>query len=825
MLNNASKQRLFTKREVYTAINQAKPESSPGMDNISGKVWQQLIEDPTILEFLVLIFNRMLVENHIPQCFKEAVIIPIPKPNGGYRPISLRVTLSKTLERMICTRIYETWLPRDTQFGCRKGHSSIDAVIRLLHQSSMAFSKDEYFAAIFLDFSKAYDRLSRKKLVLELYDLNIPPALVLLIDNWLQSRTFKVKHKGVLSGLKFTSNGLPQGSCLSVALWLIYIDRIAISKNDQLFMDDTCITASGKSLRQLNSKLQTKLNNILSWCQSYSVRINPEKTKLLLNSYCGSFHVTLDDTKIFAANYAKYLGVDLRSFTDGDLIRVDVSGICSDVIRRCNLLKMLRSRLSKHQLKIFACGSILGKIQYYLPLLGAEHPSVLEPLEKAWRKALRIITGNLPSTPIAILYSESQLPTIKELVEESCGRLFRRLMSYPNILSHDYLVWNGEGDGYSPLGAVWRSERSIPRSFLRKDMDYNGIERRINPSFENLESLFKVEISCESTRESALNLYQKNLLLKNGDVKLWNDGGYLQNVASIGCCIGDTTTGVMAHFASSFYPSCSSFHAECIAMYKGLVWIQQHFVLDEKTLIIHTDSRSLVQHLGSLVRRPKPVSSTVKNLLNELEKIISSNTEKICIQWIPGHEGIGLNNEADSLASKGLKINPSSCFLPGSFLNQHFRRRRHINMKKFLKEHLKDSADPSNPERQPFYVKKFLNTPEHELHLSRPEEIAIARIRSGHCMLNHVLNRFDPKVSPFCPRCLEHDEQVHETIEHVLMSCSYLNTCCKAIRQKILERPSFQGGSIKNFLVSSNPGDFDLLLNLVETLLKNNIHF
>ena len=151
---------------MYTAIYQAKPESSPGMDNISGKVWQQLIEDPTILEFLVLVFNRMLVENHIPQCFKEAVIIPIPKPNGGYRPISLLVTLSKTLERMICTRIYETWLPRDTQFGCRKGHSSIDAVIRLLHQSSMAFSKDEYFAAIFLDFSKAYDRLSRKKFVL-----------------------------------------------------------------------------------------------------------------------------------------------------------------------------------------------------------------------------------------------------------------------------------------------------------------------------------------------------------------------------------------------------------------------------------------------------------------------------------------------------------------------------------------------------------------------------------------------------------------------------------------------------------------------------------
>ena len=146
-------------------------------------------------------------------------------------------------------------------------------------------------------------------------------------------------------------------------------------------------------------------------------------------------------------------------------------------------------------------------------------------------------------------------------------------------------------------------------------------------------------------------------------------------------------------------------------------------------------------------------------------------------------------------------------------------------MKKYLKENLKDSDDPLNPERQPFYVKKYQNTPEHELHLSRPEEIAIARIRSGHCMLNHVINRFDQKVSPFCPRCLEQHEQVHEIIEHVLMICSSLNTYCKDIRQKILARPSFEGGSIKKFIVSSNPGDFDLLLNLVESLLKNNIHF
>ena len=56
---------------------------------------------------------------------------------------------------------------------------------------------------------------------------------------------------------------------------------------------------------------------------------------------------------------------------------------------------------------IFTKGLILGKLNYTLPLLGAEPEENLRSLDVCWRGALRVITGALMSTPIALLHAES----------------------------------------------------------------------------------------------------------------------------------------------------------------------------------------------------------------------------------------------------------------------------------------------------------------------------------------------------------------------------------------------------------------------------------
>ena len=57
------------------------------------------------------IFNDIWASGEIPECCKEATVIPIPKPGkdlknpSNYRPISLMSCLCKTMQKMINTRL------------------------------------------------------------------------------------------------------------------------------------------------------------------------------------------------------------------------------------------------------------------------------------------------------------------------------------------------------------------------------------------------------------------------------------------------------------------------------------------------------------------------------------------------------------------------------------------------------------------------------------------------------------------------------------------------------------------------------------------------
>ena len=60
---------------------------------------------------LLDIFNDIWASGEIPECWKEATVIPLPKPGkeqknpSNYCPISLMSCLCKTMERMINTRL------------------------------------------------------------------------------------------------------------------------------------------------------------------------------------------------------------------------------------------------------------------------------------------------------------------------------------------------------------------------------------------------------------------------------------------------------------------------------------------------------------------------------------------------------------------------------------------------------------------------------------------------------------------------------------------------------------------------------------------------
>ena len=138
-------------------------------------------------------------EGRYPSELEKARIIPLPKPKPGeYRPISLLPNVSKPIEYMIQLRIreiIENKLPPH-QFGCRPGHSTAQALMRLMHYAGAAAGNKQQFGAILYDFTKAYDRVPKHILISKMIRLKIPAYLIKIVYDWLSDRTFTVTHKG-----------------------------------------------------------------------------------------------------------------------------------------------------------------------------------------------------------------------------------------------------------------------------------------------------------------------------------------------------------------------------------------------------------------------------------------------------------------------------------------------------------------------------------------------------------------------------------------------------------------------------------------------------
>ena len=118
------------KIEIDNLIRELRTKTSSGHDNISNTLLKAISQ--SILEPLEIIFNRFLSKGYFPSKMKKADVIPLYKTkqhdeSNNYRPISLLLTISKILEKIIYKRTYqfleETNQIYKSQYGFRSSYS------------------------------------------------------------------------------------------------------------------------------------------------------------------------------------------------------------------------------------------------------------------------------------------------------------------------------------------------------------------------------------------------------------------------------------------------------------------------------------------------------------------------------------------------------------------------------------------------------------------------------------------------------------------------------------------------------------------------------
>ena len=138
-------------------------KSSPGHDGITIPM---IINSPlNVKDSIINLFKFSLSNSMIPDKWKTAIIIMIPKPGKdktdlkSFRPISL---LSKLLEKIINTRLTSILesnkLISIHQSGFRKNRSTKDHILRLIQDIKSNFNQNKLTGAVLFDVSKAFDQ-------------------------------------------------------------------------------------------------------------------------------------------------------------------------------------------------------------------------------------------------------------------------------------------------------------------------------------------------------------------------------------------------------------------------------------------------------------------------------------------------------------------------------------------------------------------------------------------------------------------------------------------------------------------------------------------
>ena len=202
---------------------------------------------------------------------------------SNYRPISLLPLFGKIFEKLIYDNLYvyinENNFITEKQSGYRRGDSTIKQLISITNAIHKTFDQGEELRAVFLDISRAFDRVWHEGLIFKLMQLGIEGKALNIIKDFLSDRQQRVAIDGQFSDWVPIAAGVPQGSILGPLLFLVFINDITetVTSNIQIFADDTFIyrTASDNSTYELNCDL----DRITNWANQWRLQFNPSLSK------------------------------------------------------------------------------------------------------------------------------------------------------------------------------------------------------------------------------------------------------------------------------------------------------------------------------------------------------------------------------------------------------------------------------------------------------------------------------------------------------------------------------------------------------------------
>ena len=98
--------------------------------------------------------------------------------------------------------------------GFKRNDSTVNQLLKIVHQIYQDINDGKNTYLVFLDISKAFDKVWHEGLLFKIKRLGITGKLLDWLKDYITDRHQKVVLNGVFSNLRYLTSGVPQGSTL-----------------------------------------------------------------------------------------------------------------------------------------------------------------------------------------------------------------------------------------------------------------------------------------------------------------------------------------------------------------------------------------------------------------------------------------------------------------------------------------------------------------------------------------------------------------------------------------------------------------------------------
>ena len=392
--------------DVAKAISHLK-KGKTGLSNMISS--DNLINGSNLLNiFLSFLFNSMLKHGTVIDAMTTGVMSPIPKGkrcddsnSNNYRAITIGSLIGKVYDWVMLLKNKDVLASDDLQFGFKPNLSTTLCTSMLLETVSSFNDNGSDVYGLFLDASKAFDRINYSHLFKKLISKTLHGLYIRSLLNMYTNSKLIVKWNNVLSKPFKCSNGVKQGGVLSPILFAIYIDDLlkelrcngmgcyvnSMFCGSFAYADDIVLLAP----------TVTSLTSMVKICEQYSTKydilFNSSKSKLItFSKKKAPFQptITINDDIVPWVDTVNHLGHELYC----NIFKRDQRRVISDFNMRVNTFNFDFGSLHidiKNRLFRQYCCSFYGTQLYDL----SSEP--IDNICRAWRVGFRKI-WRLPKT-------------------------------------------------------------------------------------------------------------------------------------------------------------------------------------------------------------------------------------------------------------------------------------------------------------------------------------------------------------------------------------------------------------------------------------------